>query len=348
MARETYGLPDETLQLIAGSPELSIPMMQQGSAAQFATPDVRRSDLISALRGIPGAANSGFTRYANKANGPALNVNLRNTLGAMSPAKLAMQPYVAPKVALAGAETATPYVRPNDLVVDSIFGDDVIDDDVIEDDIIEEVDDGDDLDDPVVDVGTPIVDDDIVDDAVVVDTIVGGTGNDTIGGGTGNDTVTGGTGGDGTGGTGTGGTGTAGGTGTSGTGTAGTATTGTTGTGLTGNGDSLRDAITSAMGGSGASIDNSSAGLDMSSTSNPAGSTLSASEIESLTRPKVPNVTLEVSGGGLSLDDAGSTSQTFDYPEFLTADELKAYESWLATQGGGKPIFDETLGTLEF
>lgn len=335
--RETYGLPDEMLQLIAASPELSAPMMQQGSAAQFATPDVRRSDLISALRGISGPANSGVTRYANKANGPALNVNLRNTRGAMSPVKLAMQRYVAPKVALASAETGTPYVKPIDLVVDSIFGDDVIEDDVIDDDIID-----DDI------IGDDIIDDDIIGDTVVVDTIVGGTGNDTIVGGTGNDTVTGGTGGDGTGGTGTGGTGTVGGTGTTGTGTVGTATTGTTGTGSTGNGDSLRDAITAAVGGAGGSIDNSAAGLDTSSASNALGSALTADQLASLTKPKVPNVTLEVSGNGLTLDDAGSTSQTFDYPEFLTPEELKAYESWLGTQGGGKPIFDETAGILEF
>ena len=35
-----YELPNETLRLIAGSPELSIPMMQQGGAS--------RSDLICA------------------------------------------------------------------------------------------------------------------------------------------------------------------------------------------------------------------------------------------------------------------------------------------------------------
>lgn len=151
MARETYGLPDETLQLIAGSPELSIPMMQQGSAAQFAAPDVRRSDLISALRGIPGAANPGFTRYANKANGPALNVKLSNTLGAMSPAKLAMQKYVAPEVVLPGADVG----GSGGSVVDKFEFNDFVVDDFVDDEIVD--DDRDVLVDPVVDTGTPLV-----------------------------------------------------------------------------------------------------------------------------------------------------------------------------------------------
>lgn len=158
--RETYGLPDETLQLIAGSPELSIPMMQQGSAAQFATPDVRRSDLISALRNIPGAANPGFTRYANKANGRALDVNLRNTLGAMSPAKLAMQKYVAPEVTLPVAET--PYVAPDrpfvpDLVYPDVINPDPIDPDPKDPEL---------PDPPEVPKGTPLVLDPVVDPVV--------------------------------------------------------------------------------------------------------------------------------------------------------------------------------------
>ena len=324
MARkqDTYGLPDETLQLIAAFPEVAAAMMQQGGEAQFATPNVRRSDLISALRGIAGPENTGVTRFANDDNGAM--TGLRGYRGANNPGMLRMK-YVAPELILPGAETSVPpyvppYVPPfvpvgtggtggtgtdgtgdgtgGLVVLDDLINDDVIDDDVLDDD----TDDG-----------------------------------------------TGGTGGTGTGGTGTGGTGSAGGTGTSGTGTVGTASTGTTGTGSTGNGDSLRDAITAAVNGSGGSIDNSAAGLNSSSSaSNVLGSTLTADQLASLTKPKVPNVTLEVSGNGLSLDDAGSKSQTFDYPEFLTPDELKAYEAWMATQGGGKPIFDETAGTMEF
>lgn len=310
-----YELPDETLQLIAASPELAVPMMMQGEAS--------RTDLISALRGMAGPANSGVTRFANVANGS--NDGMRGYRGANNPGMLRMK-YVAPEVILPGAETSVPpYVPP----YVPRFVDDTVED-TDDDEVIIGDDDNDDLVDPYVPVGTEIIDDDEDDDD---DT-------DTGGGGTG--------GGDSGGGTGGGGTGTSGGTGTAGTGTVGTATTGTTGTSSTGTGDSLRDAIAAAVGGSGASIDNSSSGLDMSSTSNPAGSNLSATQIESLTRPKVPNVTLTVNGGGLSLDDAGSKSQTFDYPEFLTPDELKAYEAWLATQGGGKSIFDETAGTMEF
>ena len=340
-----YELPDEMLQLIAGSPELSVPMMQQGGAS--------RSDLISSLRGISGPANPGFTRYANKGNGSM--VGLRAYRGANNPGILSMGKYVAPEVVLPSAETFIPrYVRP---VVNDIVGDDiVVDDDVIDDDIIDDdvIDDDIILDEADVPVGTVITDDD--DDTVVVDTIVGGTGNDTIVGGTGNDTVTGGAGGGtgggtggGDGGSGTGGTGTSGGTGTAGTGTVGTATTGTTGTGSTGTGDSLRDAITAAVNGSGGSIDNSAAGLDSSSASNTLGSSLTADQLSALTKPKVPSVTLESSGP--ALDDKGSLIQTFDYPELLSPEDLKAYEEWMKQQittGGGKPIFDETAGTMEF
>jgi hypothetical protein len=342
--RETYGLPDETLQLIGAAPELDFGMQQQTGAAQFATPGVRRSDLISALRSISGSGNSGVTRFANKGN--ASMAALRNYRGANNPGILSMGKYVAPEVVLPGGETQTPYFRPKDLVVDNFdFQDTVIDDDIDEDVGTEIIDDGVVLDDPVVPVGTEITDDDVDDDVVVLDTVVVGTGNDTVTDGTGG--TGGGTGG-GNGGTGGGGTVTAGGTGIAGTGVIGSATTGTTGTSTTGTGDALRDAITAAVDGSGASIDNSAAGLDTSSSSAAVGSALTADQISQLTKPKVPNVTLEVSGGGLALDDAGSTSQTFDYPEFLSPDELKAYESWLATQGGGKPIFDETLGTMEF
>jgi hypothetical protein len=82
---------------------------------------------------------------------------------------------------------------------------------------------------------------------------------------------------------------------------------------------------------------------------------LTADQLASLTKPKVPNVTLEVSGNGLVLDDAGSTSQTFDFPELLDADQLQVYNEWLkqsqsskGAAGVGKPGFEETLGSLEF
>lgn len=74
-----------------------------------------------------------------------------------------------------------------------------------------------------------------------------------------------------------------------------------------------------------------------------------ATTIES--KPKVPNVTLEVVGG--TFDD-GSTSMGFDYPELLSPEELAAYEAWARQQsaaggtGAGKPVLDETLGNMEF
>lgn len=165
--RNTYGLPDSTLQLIAGSPELSIPMMQQGSAAQFATPDVRRSDLISALRGIPGAANPGVTRYANAANGSALTPSSRKQLNVISPARLTMAKYVAPEVVLPGADVG----GPGGSVVDDFDFKDFVVDDVVDDEI---VDDGDKdvIDDPFVPVGTPIVDNTVVNDDTVEDDFV--------------------------------------------------------------------------------------------------------------------------------------------------------------------------------
>jgi len=166
--RNTYGLPDSTLQLIAGSPELSIPMMQQGSAAQFATPDVRRSDLISALRGISGPANPGFTRYANGANGAALTPSSRKYRGANNPGMLGMGKYVAPEVVLPGGEIGTPYVKPDTpFVNDFVFRDVVVDDDVVDDDVVDD----DVVDDDVVD-DDVVIDDDVVDDNVVIDDTV--------------------------------------------------------------------------------------------------------------------------------------------------------------------------------
>lgn len=399
-----YELPDETLQLIAASPEFAVPMMMQGGEAQFSTPDVRRSDLISALRSISGPGNPGFTRYANAKNGAALDYTKRNYRGANNPAVLAMKKYVAPDVVLPGGETDIVIDTPvfDKLIYDDIVDDEVIDDEVIDDDIVDD----DIVDDDVVDedLVDDVVVDDIIKDEVIGDTIVDGDGDGTLitdgdgtvitdGGGTvisdgtvvtdggtggntvvddsGTSTVVGGTGADTAGGggdsirsaiesavgsvNGTSGSGvsdaTVGGT----TGATNTDTTSTTvggGSTTTGTGDALRDAIIAAVDGAGASIDNSLAGLDMSAAANTPGAGLPTDQID-LTKPKVPNVTLEV-GNGLTLDDGGSTSMTFDYPELLSPDELAAYDAWLATQnpggttGGGKAIFDETWGSLEF
>ncbi len=392
-----YELPNEMLQLIAAAPEIAVPMLQQRGEAQFATPDVRRSDLISALRSVAGPGNPGVTRFANGMNGTALKMGAYR--GANNPGMLSIRKYVAPDVVLSGGETGTPYVKPDDFVFndyvldDEVIGDEVIDDEVIDDDVIDdEVIDDDVIGDIVEDRDIPSTDDgtgdgtgtEIIDGTGTQVTVDGGTGNDIIDGGTGNDIIdggtdddiisgldlnasiaailasrlsgtgTGGTGG-GDGGSGTGGTGGLTGTGTTG-GTGSTSTAGTTsGTGsTTGTGDSLRDAVVAAMGGSGASIDNSAAGLDMSSASSAAGSSLTADQLSQLTKPKVPSVTLEVVNGPIALDDKGSQSATYDYTEFLSPEELRAYEEWMKQSSGtggsgaGKPVFDETAGTMEF
>lgn len=104
----TYGLPDEMLNLIASAPELNFSMPQQTSSAQFATPGARRSDLISALRKTSGAANTGFTQFANPSNGMALQPASRSYAGANNPARLTMPEYVAPVVPVGGGDSGFP------------------------------------------------------------------------------------------------------------------------------------------------------------------------------------------------------------------------------------------------
>lgn len=372
--KKDYGLPDETLQLIAAGPDVFADRryLQQRENLNTRQPG---SALIAALRDF-GTNNPGLTRYANAA-GPESASARTARRGLFNPSRLSMG-RVTRDVILPGAET-TPTRIPR-IVEPAVLGPLIDEEDPIDPEV-DPVDPGVDPVDPVVDsvVVDPVVDP-IVDPWDPVDTLVGGTGNDTIDGGTGNDTIDGGTGNDtvtsgpniessiaailaarlgGTGGTGggDGGSGTSGTGGLTGTGTTGgtgsTSTAGTTsGTGsTTGTGDSLRDAVVAAMGGSGASIDNSAAGLDMSSASSAAGSSLTADQLSQLTKPKVPSVTLESSGP--ALDDQGSLVQTFDYPELLSPEDLKAYEAWMQSQGGGaagagKANLDETLGNLEF
>lgn len=159
--RNTYGLPDETLQLIASSPELSVPMMKQGGSS--------RPDLIAALRNIPGAANPGFTRYANAANGAGLTVNPFSSRGANSPSNLKMALLQQPNVQLPVAET--PYERPTDWVKSP--GDFVIDETVYDDPVVDP-ETPEPPEDPEVPVGTPLVLDPVVDpedDPVDPDTV---------------------------------------------------------------------------------------------------------------------------------------------------------------------------------
>ena len=136
----TYGLPDPSLQLIGSSPNFNFPALQGGTTAQFATPDVRNANLISALRSIPGAANPGFTRYANQANGAALAPTVRKPVNVNSPAKLTLPKYVAPpEVSSPGGEVQTPINMPEPVVLppDIIFNLPVTDPSVIDPDPVE-------------------------------------------------------------------------------------------------------------------------------------------------------------------------------------------------------------------
>ena len=359
MALNNYELPDSTMQLIAASDfgnafKSFNQDVTPGQSAGALKPD----NLIKALRDATkaGPSNPGVNLLANRANGKALKTrDYKDQI--FHPQILRMAPGVKADVVLPGAETKLPYVPP----YVPPFVPPIVDDEIVVDDVIKKL--GDDVvgDDDDVDLG--------VEGTFVRDTVVGGTGNDTVDGGTstviggtGNDTivggtstVVGGTGNDtvvmGTGGTGTGLTGTgvigtgAGGTGTSTVvgGTGSDTVVGGTGVAGTG-GTTLRDTIVAAVNGSGGSIDNSAAGLSGSALS-ALGSSLTADQLAALTTPKVPNVTLEVTGNGLSLDDKNSTTQRFDYPELLSPEELKAYESWMLQQkggtssggGGGKP-----------
>lgn len=342
MARKNdYGLPDETLQLIAAGPDLiNDPRYLQ--ARQTFDSRMPGSELIKALRSY-GTDNSGFTRYANdSAAGPTRPLGGRR--GLFNPSQLGMK-RIPRDVTLPGAETAK-VMGP--LPTSPLIYPDVIDDKQVEDwpgDYVEDTDLGADKGVAAVDTYTP--------DVSVGTVITDGGSNGSVVGGTGNDTITGGTGGGGTGGGGDGGSGTGGTGGLTGTGTTGgTGTTSTT-TGTTGGTGTLRDAITAAMDGT-ASIDGTAAGLTSGAGSSAVGSSLTADQIAALTRPKVPSVTLESSGPALD-QNTGATTATFDYPELLSPEELKAYEAWLATQGNaggaagaGKPSLEETLGALEF
>ena len=337
MATSNYELPDSTLQLIASSDfAKAFKGFDQNVTPTQTLGALKPDTLIKALRDATkaGPGNPGVNLLANRANGKALKTrDYKDQI--FHPEILRMGPYVKPDVILPGGETQIPITLPAVLpyvptkldVRDTVIGGTGND---------------------TVDGGTSTVI-----GGTGNDTIVGGTGNDTIVGGTstvvggtGNDTVVGGTGGTGTGLTGTGVIGTgAGGTGTSTVvgGIGNDTVVGGTGVAGTG-GTTLRDTIVAAVNGSGGSIDNSAAGLSGSALS-ALGSSLTADQLAALTTPKVPNVTLEVTGNGLTLDDKNSTTQRFDYPELLSPEELKAYESWMLQQkggtssggGGGKP-----------
>ena len=348
MATSKYELPDSTLQLIASSDfAKAFKGFDQNVTPTQTLGALKAETLIQALRDATkaGPGNPGVNLLANRANGKVLKTrDYKDQI--FHPEILRMAPFIKPDVILPGAETQIPITLPAVLpYVPTTLDDDIVDDDVVDDDVVDD----------------DVVVDDVVDDDVVVDTVVGGTGNDTIVGGTGTSTIVGGTGNDtvvgGTGGTGTGLTG----TGVIGTGVAGAGTStvlgpGTVGPGIDGpvtGGTSLRDTIVAAVNGSG-SIDNSTAGVGSNSSLNAAGSSLTADQIAALTRVKVPNVTITSSGP--ALDDQGSTTQRFDYPELLSPEELRIYEQLLIEQnkpgfggsGASKPFDEETWGDMAF
>ena len=101
--KNTYGLPDETLQLIGSAPELNFGAAPQGGM----------SSIISALRGERSSNNPGVTLLANRANGKGISFDRKPTAASSFVPILKMPKVVAPDVTLPGGEIGTPYVRPD-------------------------------------------------------------------------------------------------------------------------------------------------------------------------------------------------------------------------------------------
>lgn len=101
--KNTYGLPDETLQLIAASPELNF-----GSARS----NMPTSNLISALRGEASSNNPGVRLLANRANGAGITFNRKPTSLSKAIPILKMPKAITPDVTLPGGETQTPFEPP--------------------------------------------------------------------------------------------------------------------------------------------------------------------------------------------------------------------------------------------
>lgn len=105
--KKDYGLPDETLQLIAAVPSL----FAGGKYLQPRTTMSSRQDpsqLIAALR-ASGTDNNGFTQYANSANADSASARTARR-GLFAPSKLTMG-RVTRDVTLPTAEPLTPYTR---------------------------------------------------------------------------------------------------------------------------------------------------------------------------------------------------------------------------------------------
>lgn len=101
--KNTYGLPDPTLQLIGSAPELNFGAAPQGGM----------TSIISALRGERSSNNPGVTLLANKANGNGITFNRKPTAASSFVPILKMPKVIAPDVTLPTADTSTPYVKPD-------------------------------------------------------------------------------------------------------------------------------------------------------------------------------------------------------------------------------------------
>lgn len=108
MARkDDYGLPDETLQLIAAAPSIF-------AGNKYLEPRYNinsrlpGSELIAALR-ASGTDNNGFTQYANAANADSASARTARR-GLFAPAKLTI-PRVSREITLPTAEPQTPVTR---------------------------------------------------------------------------------------------------------------------------------------------------------------------------------------------------------------------------------------------
>lgn len=109
--KNTYGLPDPTLQLIGPAPELNF----------GAAPNGGMTSVINALRGERSSNNPGVTLLANKANGKGITFNRKPTASSNIIPILRMPKAIAPDVTLPTADSGTPYVKPDRPVVPDLI-----------------------------------------------------------------------------------------------------------------------------------------------------------------------------------------------------------------------------------
>lgn len=138
--KNTYGLPDETLQLIGAGPELNF-----GSAPQGGVP---MSNLINALRGERSSNNPGVRLLANRANDAGITFN-RNPAAASNRFPILTMPKGSRTEAtlpsggggggggVVGGDGGGVFII-DDFTDDEIIDDDVIDEEVVDDDIVDD------------------------------------------------------------------------------------------------------------------------------------------------------------------------------------------------------------------